>query len=135
MKIALFFFFSSTIISGMGFSELCTHNATIEIPRTAELRKIFSAAGLESVAERVNIYSSFSNGTQITKMHALSIIAGVDFCFEAWAIHHHEAPDFDEIRTKKGALIRVLYASNQEWISLAEKRSLFEEVHVKNIYD
>lgn len=135
MKKILFVLLLPASLFGMGFSEFSMCNPIIEISCRAELRKAFVEAELGDVAESVKIYQSFSNNTQITKMYALSIITGVDFCCEAWAIHNHESPDFDKIRKKKGALIRVLCASNQEWISLAEKRSLFEEVHVKNIYD
>lgn len=135
MKQLLFFTFFPCAIFGMGFSELITHNPIVEIPRSADLHKAFAVAGLERVAERIKVCQLFSNDKQVTKMHALSIIAGVDFDFEAWAIHNHESPDFDEIRKKKGAVIRVLCASVPEWVQFSQDRRLFDEVHVKNIYD
>ena len=107
MKKIFFLILSPTALCGMGFSELYTHNPIIEIPQTASLKKMFAQAGLEAVADRIDLYQSFSNVLQPTAMHALAIIAGVDFRFEAWAIHNHESPDFDEIRKKKGAVIRV----------------------------
>lgn len=135
MKKLILTLFTANFLLGMGFSELATHNPLVEIPCREQLRKAFIAANLDDVAQCVDIYESLSADTQILKMHALSIIAGVDFLFEAWAIHNHESADFDFLRRKKGAVIRVIFASAPEWIKFAELRRLFDEVHVKNIYD
>jgi hypothetical protein len=119
----------------MGYSDLIVRNPLIQIPCRADLEKLFAEKGLADVARSIKIYESFATTHQKSIMHALSILSGVDACFEAWAILNHESSHFDQFRGRKGDCIRVLCAQNSHWLAFAQEKQLFENVHCANIYD